>query len=246
MLALAMDHYLDLYGYWAVFMLVALESLGVPLPGETMLVAAGIYAGYKHHLAITWVVVTASAAAIIGDNLGYLIGATGGYRLLRRFGRYLHVNEARLKLGRYLFMRHGGKVVFLGRFVSVLRTYAAFLAGTNKMAWRRFLVFNAAGGIVWACLYGIGSYTLGQTIDKVSADAGIVLGGIALVLVVAGVVLARRNEAKLIARAEAALPGPLDAPQSRRQRRADGDGDVGGPHDTAGVLGRDGEEGDGS
>ena len=135
------------YGYWAVFLAVGLESLGVPIPGETTLIAAALYAGSTHRLNFVTLGIVAAAAAIVGDNIGYLIGRFGGYRLLRRYGHYVRVDEAKLKVGRYLFDRHGGKVVFFGRFISVLRTYAAFLAGVNMMVWRRFLLYNAAGGI---------------------------------------------------------------------------------------------------
>jgi membrane protein DedA with SNARE-associated domain len=149
---------LSQYGYAAVFVLVGLESLGVPLPGETILIAAGIYAGTTHKLSIWVVFAVAAAGAIIGDNLGFLIGDKGGYRLLRRYGGYVRADEAKIKVGRYIFDRHGAKVVFFGRFVSVLRTYAAFLAGTLKMHWRRFLCHNSAGGIVWSAIYAFGPY----------------------------------------------------------------------------------------
>jgi membrane protein DedA with SNARE-associated domain len=130
------------YGYLAVFAFVGIESLGVPIPGETMLLTAAIYAGTTGNLSIALVIAAAVAGAIIGDNIGFGIGYLGGYRLLVRYGKYLRLDQARLKVGRYVFYRHGGKVVFFGRFVSVLRTYAAFLAGTNRMPWGRFSVFN--------------------------------------------------------------------------------------------------------
>ena len=98
------------------------------------------------------------AGAIIGDNIGFVIGAWGGLRLLRRYGRYVRIDERRIKLGQYLFLRHGGKVVFFGRFTAVLRTYAAFLAGTLHMDWKRFLFFNASGGIIWSLVFGLGAY----------------------------------------------------------------------------------------
>lgn len=208
-LGLDMDHLLSLYGYFAIFGFVALESLGIPWPGETMLIAAGLYAGHTGNLNPVGIVVVASAAAIIGDNIGYAVGLYGGYRLLRRYGRYVHLDEGRIKLGRYLFWKHGGKVVFFGRFVSVLRTYAAFLAGTNRMQWRKFLVFNAAGGILWATLYGLGSYYLGQSINNISSDVTIIFAVVVVATIVIGFVLLRRNEARLIAKAEAAFPGPL-------------------------------------
>jgi membrane protein DedA with SNARE-associated domain len=112
------------YGYLAVFLAVGLESLGVPIPGETTLITAALFAGSTHRLSLAVLVIVASAAAIAGDNLGYLIGRGGGYRLLRRYGHRVHVDEAKLKVGRYLFDRHGGGVVFFGRSITVLRTDA--------------------------------------------------------------------------------------------------------------------------
>jgi membrane protein DedA with SNARE-associated domain len=202
------------YGYWAVLLIVGLESLGVPMPGETTLVAAAIYAGASHRLSISLVILAAIAGAILGDNIGYAIGHWGGYRLLVRYGRYVRLHEARVKLARYLFLRHGGKVVFFGRFVSVLRTYAAFLAGTTRMPWWPFLAFNAGGGILWALVYGIGAYLLGTQLDRVTRPVGVVAGIAAAVVVVAFLVFLRRNEKRLVAEAERALPGPLD--MSRR------------------------------
>jgi len=203
------DHLLVTYGYLAVFLLVAAESLGIPLPGETILVAAGIYAGGTHKLSIWTIFVVAAVAAIVGDNVGFWIGDKGGYRLVRRYGHYVRVDQHKLKIGRLLFDRHGGKVVFFGRFVSVLRTYAAFLAGTNRMAWRRFLVFNAAGGILWAALYAFGSYAAGAVFKRVSTPIDIAFGIVAVIVVVVGVVVLRRRAAALGVQAEAAYPGPL-------------------------------------
>ncbi len=197
------------YGYLAVFGVVCLESLGVPLPGETTLITAALYAGATHNLHIVWVIVAASAGAIIGDNIGYLIGHWGGYRLVVRYGAYVRLDQAKVKLARYLFLRFGGQVVFLGRFVSVLRTYAAFLAGTTWMPWPRFLVFNAAGGIVWATLYGSAAYALGKQIDRLSRPLAISFAVVAIIAIVAGAVLVRIHERRLEAVAEEALPGPL-------------------------------------
>src|SRR5438128_7679189 len=137
-----------------------------------MLLVAAIYAGTTHQLFIPLVIVAAATGAILGDNLGFWVGREGGYRLLRRFGRYLRMEERRLKLGQYLFMKYGGKVVFFGRFVAVLRAWAAFLAGTNRMSWPRFLLFNALGGIMWATLYGMGGYLLGKNINRFTGPLG--------------------------------------------------------------------------
>src|ERR687885_2503864 len=164
------------YGYLAVFAFICIESLGIPLPGETALITAAIYAGTSSgNLSIAFVITAAVAGAIIGDNIGFGIGYWGGYRLLVRYGKYVRLDQAKIKVGRYLFYRHGGKVVFFGRFVSVLRTYAAFLAGVNRMQWWRFLVYNASGGIVWATLYGTGTYYLGREIERVGKPVGIAI-----------------------------------------------------------------------
>jgi hypothetical protein len=116
-----------------------------------------------------------------GDARGELVrlpslGHWGGYRLLVRYGRYVRLDQAKVKVARYLFLRHGGKVVFFGRFVSILRTYAAFLAGTTRMPWRRFLAFNAAGGIVWATLYGTAAYLLGKEVERLRRALAIGFG----------------------------------------------------------------------
>src|SRR5262245_7754853 len=110
-----LQHLLATYGYWAVFFFVAIESIGIPFPGETMLLIAAIDAGKTHELSIGLVIVAATCGAIIGDNIGFWIGREGGYRVLRRYGRYIGFHERRFKLAIYLFRKHGGKVVFFGR-----------------------------------------------------------------------------------------------------------------------------------
>ena len=172
---------IESYGYLAVFVLVGAESLGIPLPGETALITAAIYAGHTHRLNPWLIFLVASAAAIIGDNIGYWIGDKGGYRLARRYGSKVRLDERKLKIARYLFDRHGGKVVFFGRFVSVLRTYAAFLAGTSKMRWRRFLPANAAGGIAWAAIWTLAAYLAGNALQRASGTINLILIGAAVV-----------------------------------------------------------------
>jgi membrane protein DedA with SNARE-associated domain len=223
-----LTHLLNVYGYWAVLIFVAIESTGIPFPGETMLLAAAIYAGTTHHLSIPFVIAAAAGGAILGDNLGFWVGREGGYRLLRRYGKYIRLDERKLKLGQYLFQKHGGKVVFFGRFVAVLRAWAAFLAGTNRMTWPRFLVFNAAGGIVWATVYGLGGYALGDNIHRLTGPVGIAFVVLAAAVIVAFVVYLRRNEHRLEEEAERALPGSLDAYQpggahDGQGERGDGD-----------------------
>jgi membrane protein DedA with SNARE-associated domain len=199
------DSVLGRFGYAAVFAFVAIESLGIPFPGETMLIAAALYAGGSHQLNIELIIVVAAAGAIIGDNIGFGLGHWGGYRLLMRYGHFIRLHEGRIKLARYLFQRHGGKVVFFGRFISVLRTYAAFLAGTARMRY-------AAGGIVWATGYGTGGYLAGSQINRLSGPVDLALAGVGAVVVVILIAVLRRKEKELIARAEQAMPGPLEEP----------------------------------
>lgn len=197
------------YGYWFVGMVVALESMGIPLPGETTLVLAAIYAGTTGNLEINLVVSAAAAGAIIGDNAGYWLGRHLGFPLALKYGRYIHLSEGRLKLGQYLFMRHGGKVVFFGRFVALLRILAAFLAGTNRMAFVKFLVFNASGGVIWAGVFGYGGYFLGDRVHQLVGPVGLVVLFGAIGALIFGGVFVRRHEARLQIEAERALPGPL-------------------------------------
>lgn len=205
-----LPHVLRTYGYGAVGGLVALESMGIPLPGETILIAAAVLAGTQHVLNIWFVVASAAGGAIIGDSIGFLIGREVGYWLLLRYGSYVRLTVPRIKLGQYMFLRYGGAVVFFGRFVSVLRCLAAFLAGANRMHWPHFFAFNAAGGIVWATAYGLGAYLLGKTVSHLAAPVGIAIGVIAVAAVIAAGWFLHRHEAELEKRAEVALPGPLE------------------------------------
>jgi membrane protein DedA with SNARE-associated domain len=207
-----LHHQIATHGYWAVALIIGLESMGVPLPGETMLVAACLYASRHHEMSIWGVIAAAVAGAIVGDNIGYWLGREFGYRLLLRYGGYVGVTEPRIKLGQYLFRRHGGKVVFLGRFVAVLRVLAAFLAGMNRMPWRDFLLANAAGAVVWASAFGFGAYTFGRALLRVTGPLAAGLLAIAVVVVAVAIVTVRRHEAELQAEAERALPGPLMPP----------------------------------
>lgn len=202
-------HLISQYGYLAVGGIVGLESIGIPLPGETTLVAAATFAGATRDLDIGLIVAAAAIGAVVGDTIGFFIGREIGLRLLHRHGPRVGLTEPRLKLGQYLFLRHGGKVVFFGRFIAVLRTLAALLAGANRMFWPRFLVFNAAGGILWATVFGFGAYLFGAAIDRYAGPVGSVLLVIAIVSALVGFVLVRRHEQVLIERAERALPGPL-------------------------------------
>ena len=209
-------HLISTYGYWAILLAIAIESTGIPFPGEAMLLAASIYGGTTHQLSLPLIILAAAAGAILGDNLGYLVGHEGGYRLLRRYGHVIRIKEKHIKLGQYLFLKHGSKVVFFGRFVAVLRAWAAFLAGTNRMHWKTFLLFNALGGILWATIFGCGGYLLGHNFEHFSGPVGLILAGIAAILIITGFIFFKRNEARLTTEAEKALPGPIDHIQSRQ------------------------------
>jgi membrane protein DedA with SNARE-associated domain len=210
-----LSHFITTYGYWAVLAVVALESIGVPVPGETTLIVAAVYAGTTAELNILFVIAAAAAGGIVGDNIGFCLGRKFGYPLLLRYGRYIGFTDKRIKLGQYLFQRHGGKVVFFGRFVAVLRALAALLAGANCMSWPRFLMFNAAGAILWATVYGLAAYYLGEEVHRVSGPVGTAAVALALIAIGAVIFVLRRNEARWEDEAERALPGPL-RPARRR------------------------------
>lgn len=163
------------YGLWVLFGLVASEGMGVPLPGETALVAAALYAGSTHRIDILAVIAVAGTAAIIGDNIGYLIGRWLGHPLLARYGRHVRLTEARLERARDLFARHGGTIVFFGRFVALLRTLTALMAGANHMRWRQFLVMDMLGAMSWAALVGGGVYLFGEQARRLSLPLGLLV-----------------------------------------------------------------------
>ncbi len=204
------------YGYGVVAVVVGLESMGLPLPGETVLVAAALYAGTTQQLDIGWVVAAAAAGAVVGDNIGYWMGRELGYLLLLRYGPRVGIRAAQVKVGQYLFLRHGGKVVFFGRFVALLRVLAAALAGINRMAWQRFTAANAAGAVVWASLFGFGAYLMGDRVRRLSGLAGMALLVAGIVGFVAAAALIRRHHRHLEIEAEMVLSGPLPPPRRRR------------------------------
>jgi membrane protein DedA with SNARE-associated domain len=171
------------YGLIALYVIVMLESGGLPLPGETALIAASIFAS-RGDLPIAGVIAVAAAAAIIGDNLGYSIGRTGGRKLFRRWAPLERWSERVLPFSERFFHRHGAKTVFLGRFFAVLRVTAAWMAGVSRMPWWKFLAWNAAGGICWALLVGLLAYYFGHAAGDAVSEYGLI-GGAALVVLAA-------------------------------------------------------------
>jgi membrane protein DedA with SNARE-associated domain len=213
-------HLIHAYGLLVVAGFIGLESMCIPLPGETALIVGSVIAGRTHELNIIAVVLTATAASLIGRIIGYAIGAQFGYWLLLRYGSYVRITEARIKLGQYLFLKHGAAIIIIAQFIPVMRAIAGILAGANRMPWRRFVVASTIGAGAWATLFGIGGYSFGREFARLakswwlfSGPSGWALFGIAaIVVLVACGVFVGRHEAQLAAKAERALPGPLRAP----------------------------------
>src|SRR5262245_56577870 len=203
---------LTTYGYLAVALGVMVESMGVPIPGETMLLLAAAYAG-AGGLDVRGVSVAAALGAIVGDSIGYEIGRLGGRALLERYGHLLHINQRHLARAEAFFVRYGDKTVFFGRFTAFLRTFSAFLAGVNRMPYRRFLLYNAAGGILWAITFGLLGAAFGSQlplIERWAGRAGLLIAALVLLFVIAGFLArwAMQHETELRARWAAFLAHP--------------------------------------
>jgi membrane protein DedA with SNARE-associated domain len=155
------------------------------------------------------VIAAAAGGAILGDNVGYMVGRRFGFPLLLRHGHRVGLTESRLKLGQYLFLRHGGKIVYFGRFTPLLRTFAALLAGANAYPSRRFFIYNACGGITWATIMGSAAYWAGRSVEHAMGSAAFALLSVAVGLAAASWFFVRRHEERLVLQAERALPGPL-------------------------------------
>ena len=183
------------YGYFVIFFGVLLENAGIPVPGETILLAAAALSRFGH-LSIIYVVIVTVAAAVLGDNIGFYIGRRGGRVLLERKGRVLGLTPARLAQFDGFFARHGAKTVFIARFVTGLRVVGAILAGASRLPWGRFLIFNAAGAVAWAATFGTVGYMLGyswETIERWIGHLGLVF---LAVLAAVGVVAFIRSRSR--------------------------------------------------
>ena|SRR5689334_6486887 len=179
--------YLAEYGYWTVAAALLLENAGLPVPGETILLLASFLAYSEHRLQLQYVIVVGTAAATIGDNLGFLLGHFGGRRLLDRYQRALHISPKALARGEELFRRHGPETVFVARFIAGMRMFAGPLAGVLRMHWKKFAIFNLLGAVLWVTVISLAGYFFGrhwETLVRVMRNANI---AILIVVVLAGV-----------------------------------------------------------
>lgn len=191
--------YIVQYGYGALFGVLFAESFGLPLPGETFLVAA-LFLAVQGQLNIWLVVLTAWAAAVLGDNVGYAIGRFGGRRLLLRHGARIGISAERLDKTERLFAHYGPEVVIVARFFPVLRQLNGIVAGSAGMGWRRFAVYNALGAFLWVGAWSAGVYYFGQQIEawllRVHTAGLWLAGALALALLVAAAYWAMSKRAR--------------------------------------------------
>lgn len=205
-------HLIHAYGLMVVAAVVGLEGVGVPVPGETALIVASVIAGSKHELNILAVIATAAAASFVGRTVGYYIGREFGYWVLLRYGGYVRITEARIKLGQYLFLRHGGAIIIVAQFIPIMRTLAGILAGANRMPQAYFMVTNIIGATLWATVFGVASYYLGKQVERLAGSMVVVCVIGAAIAIIVAVNFMKGHEAQLVAEAERALPGPLELP----------------------------------
>jgi membrane protein DedA with SNARE-associated domain len=200
MVLASITSFIDAHSQWALLMLFGLlflESFGLPVPGETALIACSVLAS-QGALPIVWVIVVAILAAILGDNLGYWVARKGGRKLLYRTKLTRRYAEHYLPRGERFFAKHGGKAVFFGRFVAILRVTAAWVAGLSHMNWWRFFFWNAAGAICWATLVGLVSYYLGDAAASAIGRYGLYAAGGTLLLAGLGYLIVKRLERRVV------------------------------------------------
>lgn len=204
-----MVHFTQTYGAWLVGILIMIECSGIPIPGETSLIASAIYAGTAHGPSI-WIIASAAiAGASAGNVTGFLVGRLFGYRLLIRYGAYIRLPESRLKIGEYLFRHYGIAAIAVARFVPLLRSIMPLLAGANRMLFRPFLIASVSSAVAWVTIDALASFYFGQEIMHLSTAA--MIGAVLLVVIVfTGItVLIGRNEQKWLLKAEMEFPGDL-------------------------------------
>ena len=215
-----MLHFAHTYGVWLLATLLAIECSGIPVPGETTLIAWALYAGTFHTLDIGHFIVAAAIGAIAGNILGYFIGRSVGYRLLVQHGSRIGFSESRFKIGHYLFRHYGIAAVIAGRFLPLLRSALPILAGANRMAFWPFLFATIAGGVAWVTCVGFAAFYFGVALVHLSTTAMILVGSGVGILAVITTIYIRRHEADLLIKAEREIPGSLPKSSFRRARTA--------------------------
>jgi membrane protein DedA with SNARE-associated domain len=190
------------YGIWVVAAFIALESIGIPLPAEAALIAAGFFCARTHSFDIWFLIAIGTVAAISGEIVGFWIGRTFGHPLIAKHGPRFGLSDERIKIAEWLFVRYGGRFVFIARFLPVLRNVAAVLAGANAMPQRRFYLSSATAAAAWVVFYGFSAYLLGEQFTSTATAAPYVLGVVAAAIVLALPTLLLRNEKLLLARAQ--------------------------------------------
>jgi membrane-associated protein len=186
-LAQHFHEFFAVFGYWAVLLALLGENAGLPLPGETILLYASFLAYSEHRLQLTWIIIIGICACTLGDNVGYFIGRRGGRPLLERHQRWFRISSATLERGESLFARHGAAAIFSARFIFGMRIIAGPLAGVLCMPWRRFLLFNFLGAIVWVSAVATVGYVFGREFDRVLQtfqEVNLVLLGVLLIALV--------------------------------------------------------------
>lgn len=237
---------LDKWGYLAVGGLICVEDFGVPLPGETVMIVAAVYAG-AGRLNIFGVAAIAWCAAVVGDNIGYLIGRTGGRRLVERFGRYVFLTPERIDRAEAFFTRHGGKVILAARFIEGMRQANGIIAGMAHLAWHRFLLYNALGAALWVGAWVSLGYLAGQNISSLypaiqKSELGLL---IATVVIVAAIIVRRVHRIRRKHQRDDEKEG-TDGEKADRGTGGEGEsGDVGGGGNGGGGSGSGGDGDDG-
>jgi membrane protein DedA with SNARE-associated domain len=205
---------LEHYGYWAILALILVEDFGIPVPGETVLIAGAIFAG-SGRLNVVALGLVAFAAAVLGDNIGYLIGRFGGRALISRYGKYVFLTPERLDKAEAFFGRHGGKIISIARFIDGLRQANGLIAGITEMHWLKFLAYNAVGAALWVGTWVTIGYFAGQHITTIYNDVTkySLYAVIAAVVVIAALIFARvrRRRGQKQAEAAAADDSPAKA-----------------------------------
>jgi membrane protein DedA with SNARE-associated domain len=208
------------YGVWMVAAFIALESIGFPLPAEAALIAAAFFAARTHGIDIWSLIAAGIVAAILGEIVGFWIGKRFGHQVLMRYGTRVGFTEERIRVGQWLFVRYGGRFVFIARFFPFLRNIAAVLAGTNSMAQHSFYFASATAAATWIITYGLSTYSFGEAFANLASPAAVVLGLTAALITLAATVLILRYERSLLAKVEPQFPGRSESGH-RSAERAD-------------------------